>query len=71
MEFYDGINSGLIYVCDRCNVTSLREDEFLKNIKKDYKYCDECYTWLHLQRWKDDKGNTYTLRSERKIDENN
>jgi hypothetical protein len=35
------------------------------------RYCDECKNWITLQTWKDEKGNTYTIRSERKIDENN
>ena len=67
MEYYEGINQGDWYLCDRCEVTKLRYDEYENNIRDEYKYCDECWTYMHIQEYKDKKGNIYKLRSERKI----
>jgi hypothetical protein len=74
MEYYEGINMGDDYMCDRCNVVKLREDEFNGNIRDivdsddKMRYCDECRNWINLQYWTDKQGNTHTLRSERLIE---
>ncbi len=74
MEYWEGINQGDDYMCDRCNVVKLREDEFNGNIRDivdsddKMRYCDECRNWINLQYWTDKQGNTHTLRSERLIE---
>ncbi len=73
MEYWEGINQGDDYMCDRCNVVKLREDEFNGNIRDivdsddKMRYCDECRNYLTLQTWTDKQGNKHTLRSERII----
>jgi hypothetical protein len=67
MDYWVELNNGKRYICDRCNITKLRHDEYENNIRNDYRYCDECFTWLDLQVYKDNNGNTYKIRSERVI----
>jgi len=66
-DFWNEINQGNYYLCDRCNVSKLRADEYYNNMNKEFRYCDECYNWIRLQVWTDDEGNTHTLRSERLV----
>ena len=46
MEYCEGINQGDYYLCDRCNVSKLREDEYINNIRyitnsdNKMRYCD-------------------------------
>lgn len=70
------LNEGYKYNCDRCEVTQLRDDEYNNNWRLFFNpngnngsihYCDECWNWIHLQKWTDEDGNKHTLRSERKI----
>ncbi len=63
--FYEMLNSGMKYFCDRCKVATLREDEWDKNRNVRGVYCDECWSWIHLQKWTDKDGNHHTTRSER------
>ena len=73
MDYWEGINQGDYYLCDRCNVSKLREDEYEDNVRdiensiEKIRYCDECSNWINLQTWIDDDGNKHTLRSERLI----
>lgn len=64
--FYEMLNSGMKYVCDRCDVVELREDEWSNNRNVKGVYCDECWCWIHLQTF-ERNGNKVTIRSERKI----
>ena len=71
MSYYEGINSGESYFCDRCNIAKLSEYEFYNNVRDivdsddKMRYCDECRNYITLQTWIDKEGNTHTLRSER------
>ncbi len=70
MNFYDMINhphniGG--YKCDRCEMAQLILTEYVNNWKLPHHYCQECWNWIHLQKWTDQNGNKHTLRSERKI----
>jgi len=65
--FYELFNLGMKYSCDRCKVVELREDEWANNRNVRGVYCDECWNWIHLQKWTDNKGNQFSIRSERKI----
>ncbi|MEO2144027.1 MAG: hypothetical protein ABGW83_07935 [Flavobacteriaceae bacterium] len=73
MSYYEGINQGDDYMCDRCEVAKLRADEFNGNIRDivdsddKMRYCDECRNYITLQTWTDKQGNKHTLRSERII----
>ncbi len=68
MEYYEGINNGEKYYCDRCNITPLRYDEYTNNHKlnNDTRFCDECTLYMMLRKFKCDicqsKG---TMRNER------
>lgn len=65
--FYEGINSGYKYFCDRCGVTKLREDEYTNNhMINGCRYCDECRCYIKLQVYKCIYCNkSETKRSER------
>jgi hypothetical protein len=71
MSYYEGINSGDHYLCDRCDVVKLRADEFDGNVRDilnsedKMRYCDECRNWLTLKKWTDKQGNFHSIRSER------
>ena len=73
-SYYEGINQGDDYMCDRCEVAKLRADEFNDNVRDivdstdKMRYCDECRNYINLQTWTDKDGNTHTLRSERLIE---
>ena len=75
MSYYDGINSGEKYFCDRCEITQLRYDEYTNNVRDiinsedKMRYCDECRNWIILQHWTDNNGK-HTIRSERLIEKN-
>ncbi len=72
MSYYDNINQGDKYMCDRCNVAQLRHDEYMNNVRDiegsddHMRYCDECRNWINLQTWTDKNGK-HTLRSERLV----
>ncbi len=63
--FYETDGLGSSYLCDRCGITKLRYDEWDKNRNARGVYCDECWCWIHLQKWTDSDGNIHTIRSER------
>ena len=66
--FYELFNLGMKYNCDRCKVCTLRDDEWSNNRNIRGVYCDECWCYIHLQKGTHANGNTFTIRSERKID---
>ena len=74
MYYYDEINQGNNYLCDRCNVSQLRYDEYNTNTRSivdsedKMRYCDECRNYINLQTFTDKDGNFHTLRSERLIE---
>lgn len=55
------------YKCDRCKVAELREDEYENNRNARGIYCEECWNYIHLQKYKTPEGHLVTIRSERKI----
>jgi len=72
MEYFDGINHPEVelsgYLCDKCGVQPLIEYEYDNCVMSGFRYCGECFNYLHLQTHTDSKGNTYKLRSERVIE---
>ena len=74
MEYYEGINNGDFYLCDRCQVAKLRFDEYYGNVRdivdseEKMRYCDECRNWIILKKWKCEVCNASgTHRSEREF----
>ncbi len=65
MPFYDHLNNGEKYFCDKCNVAELIENEYYTNRANGYIYCELCWNYIRLQSWTDSMGNKHTLRSER------
>jgi len=72
LEYYEGINNGDFYLCDRCQVAKLRFDEYYGNVRdivdseEKMRYCDECRNWIILKKWKCEVCNASgTHRSER------
>jgi len=66
--FWDRYNNGMRYLCDKCGVVELTYDEWDKNRNMKGIYCEGCWNYIYLQKGIDANGNTYTRRSERKID---
>lgn len=67
MDFYDHINNGEKYICDKCEVVELREDEFNEYTRNKFHYCEECWNYINLKKWACKCGNTGTIRSERML----
>ena len=69
MDYWELINIGGKYECDRCKVAYLREDEYYDNFRVAeptiFHYCEECWRYMHFQEWTDGKGHKHRLRSER------
>ena len=73
-EYYNGINAGDYYLCDKCNVAKLSLNEYVTNIRdiensiEKMRYCNECRNYLILKKWKcnvcKSTGNT---RNEREL----
>lgn len=64
-EYYENLNLGINYLCDKCDVVKLSEKEFIENQKSGKTYCDSCYNWFVLKHGLcDNCGNIKTLRQE-------
>ena len=67
-EYYDHLNNGETYTCDRCNTVEVAPYEYLKNIRYQFHYCDPCWNYMHLKKGTCDKcGASMTNRSEQEI----
>ena len=72
MEYYDGINEGSDYMCDRCEIVKLSYEEYSNNTRdiiesgETMRYCEECKNYIILKKWNcnicESSG---TMRSER------
>ena len=68
MEYWEGINQGDDYMCDRCNVSKLSHYEYEGNHNPDNnnRYCTECANWIILKKWKcNNCESSGTMRNER------
>jgi hypothetical protein len=68
MDYWEGINQGDDYMCDRCNVAKLSEYEYEGNHNPDNgnRYCTECANWIILKHYKCEScGVSGSHRSER------
>lgn len=66
MEFYDNVNDGGFYLCDKCDVARLGEFEYNNYIQFQYHYCELCWNYLHIKKGVCGKCNSkMTNRSDR------
>ena len=68
MEYYEGVNQGDDYMCDRCEIVKLTYDEYTNNYNPDNnnRYCQECTNYIIIRKWKCNTcESTGTMRNER------
>ena len=68
MEYYEGINQGDDYMCDRCEIVKLTYNEYTDNYNPDNnnRYCQECTNYIIIRKWKCNIcESTGTMRNER------
>jgi hypothetical protein len=75
LEWYEGVRAGLSQFCDRClslnKITNINRDEFFTQRNQRGVYCEGCWNWIHLRKWKCSICQaTGTLRNERLLDLN-
>jgi len=64
-EYYDGINNGGKYECDKCNKVALSPQEYISYIRGQFHYCEICWNYIHLKKGTCDScGNESTNRGE-------
>jgi len=64
-EWYENVRNGFTPLCDRCN-ENINRDEFFTQRNHRGVYCEGCWNWIHIKKWKCDTcGLTGTLRSEK------
>ena len=64
-EYYDHLNAGEKYTCDRCKTAEIGAYEYDQYIKFQYHYCEPCWNYMQLKKGTCDQcGSTMTNRSE-------
>ena len=63
-EYYDHLNNGETYTCDRCKTAELGAHEYDQYIKFQYHYCEPCWNYTRLKKGTCTCGSTMTNRSE-------
>jgi len=63
-EYYDHLNDGETYTCDKCNVASLSPHEYDNYIIMNYHYCEPCWNYTHPKKGTCECGNSMTQRNE-------
>ena len=63
-EYYDHLNAGEKYTCDKCQTATLGAHEYDQYIKFQYHYCEPCWNYMKLKKGTCTCGNTMTNRSE-------
>ena len=67
-EYYDGVNEGGFYMCDKCEVVKLSPEEFVNHIQYQFHYCELCWNYIHLKKGKcEECGSSFTRRNERPL----
>ena len=64
MSYYEQINEGNKYACDKCQVVNLSENEYENYIQYQFHYCELCWNYLHLKKGVCSCGSVMTNRSE-------
>jgi len=63
-EYYDHLNNGETYTCDKCKTAELGPHEYDQYIKYQYHYCEPCWNYMRLKKGTCICGNKMTNRSE-------
>ena len=64
-EYYDHLNAGEKYTCDRCKKAEIGAYEYDQYIKFQYHYGEPCWNYMQLKKGTCDQcGSTMTNRSE-------
>jgi hypothetical protein len=64
-EYYDHLNEGEKYACDKCDVVNLSGIEYDSYIVMQYHYCEPCWNYVHLKKGTCDScGSKMTNRNE-------
>ena len=63
-EYYDHLNAGETYTCDKCKTAELGPNEYDQYIKFQYHYCEPCWNYMKLKKGTCTCGNTMTNRSD-------
>jgi len=64
-EYYDRINNGEKYTCDKCGLVNLSAHEYTQFIQYQYHYCEPCWNYVHLKQGTcSNCGSQYTNRNE-------
>ena len=50
-EWYENVRNGFTPLCDRCN-ENIDRDSFFNNRNERGVYCEKCWNWIHLKKWK-------------------
>lgn len=50
-EWYENVRNGFTPLCDRCN-ENINRDEFFTQRNHRGVYCEGCWNWIHLRKWK-------------------
>ncbi len=58
-EYYDHLNEGEKYSCDKCQVVNLSAIEYDSYIIMQYHYCEGCWNYVHLKKGTCDKCGSY------------
>jgi len=59
-EYYDHLNEGEKYSCDKCGVVNLSANEYDNYIIMQYHYCEPCWNYVHLKKGTCECGNSMT-----------
>lgn len=59
LEWYENVRNGFIPLCDRCidvkgEATNINIENFQFNRYGDKVYCDGCWNWIHLMKFRCD-----------------
>ena len=66
-EWYENVRNGFTPLCDRCN-DNINRDEFFTQRNHRGVYCEGCWNWIHLRKWKCSVCNCKgSIRSERNL----
>ena len=64
-EWYENVRNGWEALCDRCN-ENINRDEFFTQRNQRGVYCEGCWNWIHLKKWKcNNCESSGTMRNER------
>lgn len=65
MSYYEQINEGNKYSCDKCQVAELSAFDYEQYIQYQFHYCELCWNYLHIKKGECNKcGSNYSNRNE-------